>query len=47
MDDRIPSASERCEYCAYRNKAGKALLEATAQLKEKNKGQTVKIAKKK
>lgn len=37
MDDRIPSASEKCEYCAYRNQAGKALLEATEKLKEKSK----------
>jgi CRISPR/Cas system-associated exonuclease Cas4 (RecB family) len=35
MDDRIPSATETCEYCAYRNQAGKALLEATNKLKEK------------
>lgn len=45
MDDRIPSASEDCEYCAYRNQAGKALLEATNKLKEKGEGK-VKIAKK-
>jgi len=37
MDDRIPSATETCDYCAYRNQAGKALLEATNRLKEKKK----------
>lgn len=36
MDARIPSASNECEYCSYRNQAGKALVEATAKLKEKN-----------
>lgn len=36
IDDRIPSASENCEYCAYRNQAGKALLEATNKIKEKD-----------
>lgn len=46
MDDRIPSASETCEYCSYRNQAGKALLEATAKLKEKTKDEPVKIPKK-
>ncbi len=45
MDDRIPSATEDCEYCKYRNEAGKALLEATTKLKEKSKDEPVKIAK--
>jgi len=45
MDDRIPSASEECDYCAYRNQAGKALLEATARLKEKTKDEPIKITK--
>ena len=36
VDERIPSASEHCEYCAYRNQAGKVLLEATTKLKEKD-----------
>jgi hypothetical protein len=44
MDDRIPSASEKCEYCTYRNEAGKALLEATTKLKEKEKKLPKKIA---
>jgi hypothetical protein len=47
MDDRIPSASEKCDYCKYRNEAGKALLEATTKLKEKAKNEPVKIARKK
>lgn len=47
MDDRIPSASENCEYCAYRTQAGKALLEATEKLKEKKKDSPIKIAVKK
>ncbi len=45
MDDRIPSATETCEYCSYRNKAGKAIIETAGKLKEKVEQEPVKIAK--